>query len=349
MNTKEFIEHFSSESSNIEYIKMLDWNVSVVNEKEALTNKTDNIYYLPWVRKDFIYNWYNRAWNNDIIETNRFIIDLDLSKNNEDCFSESVSYEDIEKIWLELIENLKYENELFAEFSFVILSWKWLHIYYMWDFTEFTPEEYYMWVARIYSKWDELMWSPLWNCDPNCKNIARIIRLPWSLNQKNWKECKILFWEKKESRFFKNIKTLAKEQIEEEEKKSKEKLEKQIKRFQEDQKIKTLIYWNNFLNDKEKLDNLFKKINSVPAYIIAEKILPQFKFAKNNKNFHNLKKWYCWYYYIADKNLIANWWSKHFNWGDDNSCWSPALIIKNQLNYTWTEVIKWFRDNFKIN
>ena len=159
------------------------------------------------------------------------------------------------------------------------------------------------------------MWNKTWECDNACKNIARIMRLPWSINQKNWNECKILYWEKKESRLFKLIKNFAeKEQQEKEEIKQKrqKEIEDQLKKFNKED--------NNF----------YEQINKIPAYKIAELLVP-YKYDWR-KNFNNGKWWVCWYYYVSETNTICNWGSRHFNWWDDSSCWNSFSLVKN---YKW--------------
>lgn len=311
---KEFLKHFQSDNSKIEFTKIKDWIISVITEKEALENKEANIYFLWWVKKDLVYSNWIRAKDNDIIEKNYFCLDLDIAKNFEEEYNEKISYEDIEKEAINIIENLKYEDEYFAEFSFIIISWWWLHIYYTWDFKQFTKEEYSLWVNRIYKQWNKIMWSKIYEVDFACKNIARILRLPWSINQKYWKECKILFAEKKDSKLFNLIKSFA---VKEQEELENYKLARE-KEIQDKLKI---------FNKSE--NNFYDEINSIPAYQIAELLIPEFPFDWK-KNFKNNKWWFTWYYYVSETNTICNGWSRYFlfTW-DESSCWNNFSLVKN--------------------
>jgi hypothetical protein len=74
--------------------------------------------------------------------------------------------------------------------------------------------------------------------------------------------------------------------------------------------------------------------------------LPQFSY--NSKwNFKNWKKWFTWYYYIAETNTICNWWSKHFNWWNEKSCWNNFSIIKNFKNWDNRQVFDFYKQLLK--
>lgn len=327
MNTIDFLRHFESNNSKIEFVSILDWKINVVSKEEALNNKEKNYYYLWWVKKDLVYENWIRAKDDDIIEKNYFCLDLDLAKNFEEEFWDSLDYEDIIKEAENIVENLKYEDEYFWEFSFVVVSWWGLHIYYCWDFKEFTKEEYSLWVNRIYKQWNKIMWSKSYEVDFACKNIGRIFRLPWSINQKNWKECKIIYWDKKESRLFNLIKGFAiKEQEEKEE-------QKRIREIEIKSQIKNFNKWENVF---------YEKINLILSYQIAEMLIPDFPFDWK-KNFKNKKWWFTWYYYVKETNTICNWWSRYFNWWDESSCWNNFSLVKQSKDFTNKEVFDFFK------
>jgi len=327
---KDFLDYFSSNNSKLEFTSISNWNISVLEKNKARLNKSDNVYFLWWVNNNLSYSNWNRAKDDDIVEKNYFVIDVDLFNIFEKYFWEKLSYEEIEKEWNNIITNLAIEDPLLWEFSFINISWCWLHIYYMWEFTQFKKEEYKIWVQEIYSKWNKFWWDE-YKCDGACCNIWRIIRLPWSINQKNWKECKILFWEYKKSRLFENIKKYSENKL---------KIIENERIQKEKEFIKKSISHNEFC--------LYKKINEIPAFIIAEKILPQFKFSKNQKNFDNQKNWYCAYYYVKNTNTICNGWSRHFlfTW-DEHSCWNNFSIIKNFYSFTNKETFSYFKTLLK--
>lgn len=343
------LNRIKSNNSKIEYVSINNWIIKVINEQIALTNKTDNIYFLWGVRNNLVYNWRNRAKEIDIVEKNYVVIDLDIRKKFEEKYNDSLSDEDIIQIWLDIAENLKYRDVILADFDYIVFSWNWLHIYYFWDYKNISPDDYSFWVERLYNRWNDFWWDEIYYADPACKNISRILRLPWSINQKTWWVCKIIFERKWSWRIFNAIEQMWKIQKQEYIKKRELENKKRIEEYEIKTKINRLIQWTKYNDKKEKLEKIFEIIDSIPAYIVAQKILPEYKLSKNWKNFDNLKRWYTGYYYVKDLNAICNWWSRHFNWWDVNSCYSPSVLIKNQYNYSWWEVINYFKQNFKLN
>lgn len=288
--------------------------IKVITKDEAYNNKTDNIYYLDYVRADKDYSNWQRAKDDDIVYKDMFVIDIDLRSN---CGYE-ITNEDIIQEWLNIIENLEKEDEYFWEWAEIVFTWNWLHIKYYWEPTEFTKEEYSMWVNRIYKQWDNFWWASEFISDKACKNLARILRLPWSINQKNWAEVKILAKRDKKSRLFGFIKWLAKKELiekQEQDEKRKQELEEQMKK-----------YWNEW-------NDLYIKFNQIPAYQIAQLLIPEFPYDWK-KNFKNKKWWFTGYFYNKDNNTIVNWGSRYFDWGDDGSGWNNFSLLKRFKNLT---------------
>lgn len=343
------LDRIKSKNSNIEYISINNWIVKTISEKEALENKKDNIYYLWGTRKDLIYSWKNRAKEIDIIEKSYCVIDLDIRKAFELKYNEEITDEDIIKEWLNIAENLQYEDNILADFDYIVFSWNWLHIYFFWDYKNISPDDYSFWVERLYNRWNNFWQDEIYYADPACKNISRILRFPWSINQKTWWECKIIFERKWEWKIFNSIEKMWKKQKQEYKEKKEKEIKTRAEEFEKKNQINKLIQWSKYTENKEKLEKIFEVIDSIPAYLVAEQIVPQFKLSSNWKNFDNDKKWYTWYYYVEDLNAICNWWSRYFNYWDVNSCFSPSVIIKNELNCNWGDVINYFKTNFKLN
>lgn len=127
------------------------------------------------------------------------------------------------------IENImKVIDEFSTDYSAIIATGNGLHVYYVWAEQSFTKEEYTN-CANIF--FDCLDWtlSQTWHkCDRACSNIARLSRLPWSINTrvKNttrdgadtllfdmWSvEAVFLFYEKRECQLFNDIKSYLSEE-----------------------------------------------------------------------------------------------------------------------------------------
>lgn len=338
------LNRIKSENSNIEYINIINGIVKTITEKEALENKKDNIYFLGGVRKNLVYNWTNRAKEIDIIEKCYCVIDCDIRKAFFQKYNEEISNYDIIQEWLNIAENLKYEDNILADFDYIVFSWNWLHIYYFWEYQNISPDNYSFWVKRLYKKWNDFWWNEIFYADEACKNISRILRLPYSINQKNGAECKVIYERKWEWKIFNSLNKMGVKQKQEENELKQEQIKKRVLEYQKKEQMNNLIYWKSFIDKKQELEELFFKIDNIPAYIIAELLVP-FKLNSNWKNFDNEKKWFCWYYYIEDINAICNGGSRYFNWGDVNSCYSPSVLVKNFYDYTWGETISFFKKN----
>jgi hypothetical protein len=198
-------------------------------------------------------------------------------------------------------------------------------------------------------EWDKYWGDEIMNSDKACKNIARILRLPWSINQKTWKTSFVIRERQGSWKLFNSIELLAEAEKEEVLSKREEETRLKIEEYSRQEKMNKLIKWDKYEKDKDKLQRIFKKIDSIPINLVAEKINPMFPLSKNWKNFDNEKWGYCGYYVVKELNSICNWWSRYFlfNW-DVNSCWSPSVLIKHQYDLTWGQTIQYFKDNFWI-
>lgn len=344
-----FLDRFRSDKWKIEFIAIWQTGATVIPEEYALKTKSSNVYFLANVRKDLVYNWFNRAKDIDIIEKNYLVIDIDYRKQAQETLWYNPTDDEIINFWKDIEKYLLEEHTYLWDYDFIVFSWNWLHIYYLWEPKAIEPNDYAYAMERIMREWDKYWWNPVYNADKACKNIARIIRLPWSINQKTWKECFVISERQGSWLLFNSIQVLAEAEKEEVLKKREEENQRKIEEYQKQEKMNRLINWDKYEENQEKLHKLFKKIDSIPAYLVAQKINPMFPLSKNWKNFDNEKWWYTWYYYLKDMNAIVNWWSQHFlfNW-TINSCWTPSNLVKHQYDFTWKETIDWFKKNFDL-
>lgn len=329
---KQFLSDILPDGTKFEFTAIKDWFVKVISEQEAINSKNANIYFCWWVRKDFIHKDWNRVKDLDIVNKRYFAIDIDLRNNYLELWEE-ITNEEIMQEWLNIAEELK-TIDYFDDWSYIIYTWNWFHIYYIWDDIQIDYKDYALAVKRIFRKFDTLFWEQ-YRCDHACSNIARILRLPWSINQKNMAEVKIIAkQDNKKSKLFNQLQLLADAEKEEHNIKhleSKKKIEEALSKYKD--------WWNE----------LYELINTqIPAWQIAQLLVPQFPF-NWRKNFKNEKWWFCWYYYVADSNSICNWWSRYFNWWDENSCWSNFELIKRSKNFTNAETFAFYKDLLKLN
>ena len=338
MNTIEFIKSLKSWEVELNDLK------SKITWKQANWNTTDNIYFLAWVKE-----WLNkRAWDKDIVSKKYFCIDVDM-RNQTDI---EITNDEIKDQWLMMAKFLVEEDKILWQWRHIVYSWNWLHVYYEIEEKAYDPVIYAAWVEVMFENWDEYWWDEVYFSDKACKNIARILRMPWSVNQKNWAVVEILA--SQDVKLDVDIEKLWKNAIKEIEDTKLEEIRKRAEEYEKQVRMEQLINWdedNVVVNKKAETEELFRKLDDIPAYIVSEKLHPEFKYFKNNRNFlSDTKKWnqFTAFFYSSKMNWIVNWWSHFYNWGNANSCYSNSVLVKNELGLDWKQTVKWFKANFKI-
>lgn len=290
--------------------------------------KNESIYFLSWGNLEKKKEVYHRFKDSEIDTKNYFAIDIDLRSQ----FDGELENIDIVRTWYQLAEQLKEDHELFWKWSYIVFSWNWLHIYYVWNEYKFSVQQYKLWMQYIFKMWDSYVLENWYDClvsDHACCNLARILRLPGTINQKNWAKVRILDEQNVKSDLLDKIKIYALLEAESKEIENRialEKMEVNMKKYNTD--------WNED----------YEKINSIPAYEIAQSLIPQFPFDRNGKNFQNKQKGFTGYYYVKDTNTICNWWSRYFDYWDATSCFNNFSIIKNWYSFTNREVFEYFKE-----
>ena len=118
-------------------------------------------------------------------------VDIDIRSHIYETTGEVINdeklFEEIDRIILTLTE------KWFWGFAYTIHSGNWLHLYYIGDEIAINKSDYSHWVQYFYSLINTAL-SKLWYvCDPACHNIARISRVPWSINQRKKRNHEILY------------------------------------------------------------------------------------------------------------------------------------------------------------
>jgi hypothetical protein len=279
---------------------------NVVTLEIAMTDKTKNFYYVPWEAKSD-----TRLKDDDIRSTTTFFLDIDIKENlKEDEWEQDQTEEWI----IEYADWIKSFLEThFTQWRYIIFTGNGLQVHFIGNKvnTAWKKNQWKFWVRSYQEQWDsetrQFFWVNTFRCDKACCNLARLRRLPWTINQKNWREAKIIYtndatfptedilprWEA----YYKKV-------IEQ---------EKEIASREKEELRKSLNFAEN---------NIFERINSIPAELIVSEVLPQAVFdGKKNFRFawqHNLCGFYKW------QNRIINWWSHHFQpytkyWWERNS------------------------------
>lgn len=318
---------------SIQMLKTLAWSGyveinnlnSVVKYKDSIWKR--NIYFCAGMDSKT-----ERCKDSDFTKKKYFVVDIDLRENFYQETWDILSQEQMEldiKIILELLN----ESWLW-DYSYVVMSGNWVHIYYVWNEIKIDPRAYSSWVKYMYELIDEII-EPMWyHCDQACSNISRITRLPWSINprkkEKSWKvrrdlgdiECLLIVDEVKESLNFNMIKSYSE--------------------LYNDLKEKSRqIVSKKYSND----DNIFDEINDISCLDIACDLYWVDKWASRDwvvtlKESHkNMGA-----YYYEPKNLIINTWSSLIKNSKEDYFTTWRLVKDEMFNWDTKRALEYFKD-----
>jgi len=326
----------------VEFLKgfVKDWTVEIndLSKCYSLSDalKLDTcVYYLPWVSKQ---NKMKRNHDRDIIEKNFFVIDLDVRHNIE----WEITDQDI-KDYAWYLETLLFEHKYLSQWRHMVYTWNGIHIYYVWDFIDINTDnfvrKYSLWVQKVYEDfWEYLDKQKMYEPDYSCKNISRIIRLPWTKNCKdknNKKDVEILKTQDVKSELVWKL-------LEMWEKEYNSKQEERIRdaKKREEKYLKDLE--SSWWQDLDK----YRAISKIP---LNTTICQDFWFWQwNNLKYFSSdrKKGYEWLVYNEDTNLIRNWWCSAWTWSRPWECYNHFSYVQKRDWLTNEETFKYFVDKY---
>lgn len=299
--------------NNIALVKHLKWtseielnNLKGIVPYSAAKNWT-NIYFCCWLGEKLS----RRCKDWDIKTKKYFCVDLDIRldhfKQTWHILSQVEMLNESRKI-LQKINGSEFED-----YSAVVDSWNGIHIYYTWVERAFDVREYAEWVSYIFEEIDEVIKETWYKCDPAVSNIARIMRLPWTINKRKkiqkdkitkedvllfdlWDyQCNVLFLEERDSKAFAQIEEKAKAYNEE-------------KAIDKKQQIEVRQIIKKDYN--QKTSDVRAEINAIPAWEVAcdirwvtlvDRWLDNVALKETKKNM--------WAYWYKPHNVIVNTWS----------------------------------------
>lgn len=233
------------------------WGVEInnLNHKVKLVDAVgkESIYFVCGFDK----NSKERVWDDDFTKKKYIFVDIDIRSRIHALENRIITDDELENYVFEVFWML--EKAKLADFRYSCLSGNWLHLYYVWEEQEIGKKEYTQAVRELHRRID-LAIHPLL-CDKACTNIARISRLPWTINnrQKKWwlepRVCTMITNSTMVADCIQNIHQYASDYAEFE------------KREKENQQ-----YIRSLSTSYKKDDEIFEKINQIPAREIAEKV-----------------------------------------------------------------------------
>lgn len=324
----------------IDFLKDLSWNgyCELNNLKEIVTfNQAfwgKQIYFCAWLDKRPI----ARCKDNDFTKKKYVFVDVDIRQIAYD--REKRVIDDIE-LWEIANDIIQKMNNKWENYKYCVISWNWLHFYFVWDEVHIDHNTYSEWVEQMYKLIDLDIYP--YYCDQACKNIARITRMPWSINTriktKNWVEiwnmgcieCEII--ETKDEKFDMQLLFEFSEQI-----------KKDLATQKEEEKIIRQIV-GNIKND----DKIFEEINRIPAYELAEYVrwVRYRDCGKDNCPLLEKTK-NMWAYYRKPSNVIVNTWSSLIKSKHEKYFTTYRLARDELYNGDVKQTLDFFKDKYNI-
>lgn len=329
----------------INFITYLKWSSQVeINNLKIVLNYNQakwqkNMYFVCWLwTKTF-----DRCSDDDIKLKKYFVVDIDIRLLHYQKTNIVLTQEELLEKFPIILELLN--NNWLWDYSAVCDSWNGMHLYYAWTERIFDKEIYSNGVKYIYEQIDQVIKETWYSCDPACTNLARIMRLPWSINPRkkekqkqilwdlwDW-ECKILEFNPKISFLFDWLEEFA----------GAYKIEREQEKNDHIQ-IKEVIR-----TEYKKSDDIWKQINEIPACDIACDIrwvtlstqwLENIALKEEKKNMGA--------YWYKPKNLIMNTGSSLIK-TQKRYFTSYELVYYELMNQDKKRTIEYFRDKYWIH
>ncbi len=150
-------------------------------DKYVLEHQNENIYYLAGVKPGLL----DRAKDEDVLLKNYFAVDFDIRKELSTS-SERCSDEKLLKKANEIMNKLD-THELYSTYSCVIFTGNGIHLYFFGNTIDVSEkaETWKVGLEYIFSDIEKIVEFP---CDHVCRNTSRILRIPESVNNKEYIE-----------------------------------------------------------------------------------------------------------------------------------------------------------------
>jgi len=213
----KFFKSISSKNSTIQVGELnrislyMDHDADPKRIEEFLKKNEDlDLYFLGGVDKEKE----GRASDLDIVEKGYIALDFDIRNDLKDS-QPDITDERIKEIGLEIGEALKKKGKSLAKWRWIVYSGNGIHVYLTDPAIKITPKAYASAMKLLMSEVDRALEK--YKCDPACKNIARIFRVPDSYNNKhgNHKHVEILDSQSTDCGIMEKMEAMAKFQDEE--------------------------------------------------------------------------------------------------------------------------------------
>lgn len=335
---------------SIELLKHLKWTSEI--EFNNLTHKLsynecmgkNNVYFVAWLAEKI-----NKRASDDDIKTKKYLcVDIDIRMDYYNKHKEVLSQDELNNQIVSIVSLLNKSSE-FWDYCWLVESGNWLHIYYSWEERTFDKQVYANWVKYVYYMINEIIKPSWFVCDPACHNLARIMRVPWSINPRVKKkkennvditlwdmwpyECNVIDFIERKSQCFWMLEELS-SRYKEEEKKEKEDL---------------VIVKDIVRNQYKKWDDIREEINNIPAVEVACDIR-WVSVVDRGLESVALSEWHknMWAYWYKPHNVIVNTGSSLIKTKEKPYFTTYELVYYEYANKDWKQTVDYFKDKYWI-
>ena len=342
---QEFIDRISAGGEmNVEYCRDCSSQKKAHSYHEIIWKYYDkkNLFFSTWI-KDITKN---RSKSN-IDKINRITIDIDFRKQYKAEYWIDLADDEIIKVWYDIWKMLRedYPND-YWQWNFIVFSWNWLHIHYIWDVYEIKSEKdfdlFREATLHFYHWFNQIMWSKEYFADEKVWDLWHLFRLPWTINEKEWNKhrCSIISFQDVKSDVVSKMPLLLRL------------ADKRIKKRQEEFMIK--------MKQKEAIKAKQKQYNWIDAFEYLNKnidvadviqiLIPERKLKADKKNFCNpAKPWNVNASYFIDRqnNILIRNWSTKLPWNKEG--FNPVSLVMEWFRFWWKDCINWFVNNWLVS
>lgn len=327
METKALMDYLAW-SGAVEYTDFK----KIISFEEAI--KGTNNYFCAGMDKQPV----KRSGDDDFMKKKYFVIDIDIRENIYSKTWKVVTDEELTDIIVDIIDLLQGSN--LNDFCAYATSWNGLHLYYVGTERAFDKTTYSNGIAYIHQLIDASIHKTWCYCDTACKNLARLIRIPWSYNSrtkikegKTWRDlepiqCELRGFEPRISKHF-------------------EKLEEYAELYQQ-QKAKEKADRQNIkqITKNYKQSNVWGEINKIPVWTIAEEIwwVTLIERGLESEALHEGHK-NMWAYWYRPHNVIVNTGSSLIQ-TDKKTFTTYELVLYEKFNWDKEQTLDYFKNKW---
>lgn len=332
--------------SEVSNLKVNLWELSNLDK----INSSEELYFVTFIPSWTYYERkkheaFFRTSDKHVAWTNVFKADFDVRSNIYEKEGRIISPEELES-YLKVLENKLQSNPNLKDYTAIINSGNWYHVYRIWERTRINSKAYYGAACKILDLIDSIMEdTPELKPDRACTNISRLMRLPWSMNKKlkYWlppQEVKVVKLYDRKSKLVWKLPEFWKTFDAEE----KQKIKTGFEKLNEQQHLKTKYYKKNSPSCSGQ--SFYEAIN---CDIDIRKLVCKYTWREMAKNWINFISsndwWFTGAYVIPGKNVVVWRWTPHLS--DTFKVYSPyAFILVHHSNGDTRKAFEWAKENW---